>query len=110
MQRNDKLVENESSNYISGLPSLFINMAVPVSFFHRDKARVDLGGGADVRTVPLLPLVEDLAWGEGPVDEAKMRGFVLTDHLDFYFFFTQIYCPFSFLQYIIIIFSNRSRK
>ena len=83
MQRNDKLVENESSIYISGLPSLFINMAVPVSFFHRDKARVDLGGGAAVRTVPLLPLVEDLAWGEGPEDEAKMRGFVLTQQLYF---------------------------
>ena len=83
MQRNDKLVENESSNYISGLPSLFINMAVPVSFFHRDKARVDLAGGAAALTGPLLPLVEDLAWGEGPEDEAKMRGFVLTQQLYF---------------------------
>ena len=105
MQRNDKLVENESSNYISGLPSLFINMAVPVSFFHRDKARVDLGGGTAGLTVLLLPLVDVL--GDGPVAEAKMKGFLLTSQL---YFFNSIYCPFSFLQYIIIIFLNRSRK
>ena len=85
-------------------------MAVPVSFFHRDKARVDLGGGAAGLTV--WPLVEDLPVGEGPVGplgpvaEAKMKGFVLTEEL----YFDSIYWPFSFLQYIIIIFLNRSRK
>ena len=46
MQINDKLVETESSIYISGLPSLFINMAVPVNFFHLDKAAFDLTGAA----------------------------------------------------------------
>ena len=93
---------------VSGLPSLFINMAVPVSFFHRDNARVDLGGGtAGLTVLLLLPLVDDLALGDGPVTEAKMKGFVLTTEL---YFFNSIYCPFSFLQYIIIIFLNRSRK
>ena len=83
MQRTGKLVE--SSIFISGLPSLFINMAVPVSFFHRDKARVDLGGGPAGLTVllPVLcPLVDDLALGDGPVVvEAKMKGVVLTSEL-----------------------------
>ena len=83
-------------------------MAVPVSFFHRDNARVDLGGGTAGLTVLLLmPLVDDLALGDGPVAEAKMKGFLLTSQL---YFFNSIYCPFSFLQYIIIIFLNRSRK
>ena len=59
-------------------------MAVPVSFFHRDKARVDLGGGTAGLTVLLLmPLVDDLALGDGPVAEAKMKGFVLTSELYF---------------------------
>ena len=81
-------------------------MAVPVSFFHRDKARVDLGGGTAGLTVLLLPLVDVLALGDGPVAEAKMKGFVLTEEL----YLDSIYWPFSFLQYIIIIFLNRSRK
>ena len=59
-------------------------MAVPVSFFHRDNARVDLGGGTAGLTVLLLmPLVDDLALGDGPVAEAKMKGFVLTSELYF---------------------------
>ena len=62
-------------------------MAVPVSFFHRDKARVDLGGGTAGLTVllPGPPLVDDLALGLGPVAEAKMRGFVLTEELYFFY-------------------------
>ena len=58
-------------------------MAVPVSFFHRDKARVDLGGGTAGLTVllPVWPLVDDLALGDGPVAEAKIKGLVLTAEL-----------------------------
>ena len=109
MHINDKLVENCGCRKccINILPSLFINMAVPVSFFHRDKARVDLGWGLTVLLPELWPLVDDLALGHGPVAEAKMRGFVLTEEL---YFFYSIYWPFSSLQYIIIIFLNRSRK
>ena len=72
-------------------------MAVPVSFFHRDKARVDLGGGtAGLTVLLLLPLVDDLALGDGPVTEAKMKGFVLTSEL--YFFKTQFIAHFLFFN------------
>ena len=82
--------------FISGLPSLFINMAVPVSFFHRDKARVDLGGGTAGLTVLLLPLVDVLALGDGPVAEAKMKGFLLTSQL--YISLTQFIAHFLFFN------------
>ena len=69
MHINDKLVENCGCRKccINILPSLFINMAVPVSFFHLDNATVDLACWA---AGLLLAGVEE-------VPDAKMKGFGL---------------------------------